>query len=101
VASSPNREDQLDPKTEAQSRLQQAGPRTGAGAGRRTLFSEYLGAGAMMVGGLLIILSMLLCAATNCCSSTAHCSIFFALLRFDDEQTKLLVEIVSASTSST
>jgi hypothetical protein len=33
---------------------------------------------------------------TNFCPSTAHCRNFFALLRYD-EQTKLLVEIESAS----
>ena len=86
----------------AQSRLQQAGPRTGAGAGRRTLSSEYLGAGAMVVGRASYCLSMLLCAATNFCPTIDYCKNFFVFLRFD-EQTKLLVEIdrVSARTSST
>ena len=93
---------QLHPKNRAQSRLQQAGPRTGAGAGRRTLSSEYLGAGAMVVGRASYCLSMLLYAATNFCPTIDYCRNFFAFLRFD-EQTKLLVEIdrVSARTSST
>ena len=86
----------------AQSKKQQAGPRTGAGAGRRTLASEYLGAGAMVVGRASYCLSVLLYAATNFCPTIDYCRTFFAFLRFD-EQTKLLVEIdgVSARTSST
>jgi hypothetical protein len=48
--SPPNPGQQLHPKNRTQSKKQQAGPRTGAGAGRRTLSSEYLGAGAMVVG---------------------------------------------------
>ena len=83
-------------------RQQRQAPRTGAGAGRRTLFSEYLGACAMVVGRVSYCLSMLLYAATNFCPTIDYCRNFFAFLRFD-EQTKLLVEIdgVSARTSST
>ena len=99
--SPPNPDQQMPHRKRAQSRLQQAGPRTGAGAGRRTLSSEYLGAGAMVVGRASYCLSMLLYAATNFCPTIDYCRNFFAFLRFD-EQTKLLVEIdrVSARRSS-
>jgi len=79
----PNPDQQIDPENRAQTKKQQAGPRTGAGAGRRTLLSEYLGAGAVMAGRVSYCLSMLLSAATSFCSSIAYCRNFFALLRFD------------------
>jgi hypothetical protein len=68
----PNKRQQLHPKNRAQSKKQQAGPRAGAGAGRRTSFSEYLGACAMVVGRVSYCLSMLLHAATNFCPTTAQ-----------------------------
>ena len=97
----PNPDQEMPHGKRAQSKKQQAGPRTGAGAGRRTLSSEYLGAGAMVVGRASYCLSMLLYAATNFCPTIDYCRNFFAFLRFD-EQTKLLVEIdrVSARRSS-